>query len=347
MTPALLVLLLAAGAAPVTNAQVSTRSATGGLAPAMEAALRGRPDAQWIGYAVPSARSHRLCCGDGSYVGEACCGGCRLEQGNNLNLSRDQRTAKLEGDDTGIVLARAERGRVGKIRMFSSGCALDAGGLPFVWLTGVDPAESLRWLAPFAERAQPDAHKSLADGALMAIAFHAGEAADDVLAAFTRPDRSAHVRRQAAFWLGNARGRRGYEVLARMMRHDPHDEVRAHVTFALSQSEVPEALTEMIRAARHDESGRVRGQALFWLAQKAGRKASAAITGAIDADPDTQVKEQAVFALSQLPKAEGVPLLIDVARTHRNRRVREKAMFWLGQSNDDRALAFIEDVLTR
>ena len=64
-------------------------------------------------------------------------------------------------------------------------------------------------------------------------------------------------------------------------------------------------------------------------------------------DPDTEVREKAVFALSQLPRDQGVPLLIDVARSHRDPEVRKKAMFWLGQSNDTRALAFIEDVLTR
>jgi HEAT repeat protein len=62
---------------------------------------------------------------------------------------------------------------------------------------------------------------------------------------------------------------------------------------------------------------------------------------------DADVKEKAVFALSQLPKDEGVPRLIEVARGHRSREVRKKAMFWLGQSDDPRALAFIEDVLTR
>ncbi len=34
-----------------------------------------------------------------------------------------------------------------------------------------------------------------------------------------------------------------------------------------------------------------------------------------------------------------------VARTNRNPAVRKQAMFWLGQSNDPRALKFIEDIL--
>jgi hypothetical protein len=349
VTAALLAVLVAAAAPQIVNARLTTRPASGGLRQEVDAALRGNPGAQWIGYAVPVDGRHQMCCWDGAAASQSrgCCGTCRLEKGEGFSVGATDAPAPLEGEGTGLVLLRAEQGRVGRIRMFSHGCPVDAGGLPVVWLTDVVPAESLRLLAPYVERDDPSGRKNLSDGALAAIAFHADAAADDVLHGFTRPERREHVRKQAAFWLGNARGRRGYEILAGLMRDDPSDEVRAHVTFALSQSEVPEALTEMIRAARHDQSGRVRGQALFWLAQKAGKKASSTIAGAIADDPDTDVKEKAVFALSQLPRDEGVPLLIDVARTHRNRHVREKAMFWLGQSNDARALAFIEDVLTR
>jgi len=68
---------------------------------------------------------------------------------------------------------------------------------------------------------------------------------------------------------------------------------------------------------------------------------------AITNDPDTGVKKKAVFALSQLPHDEGVPKLIEVAQTQRNPEVRKQAFFWLGQTHDPRALAYIEDVLTK
>ena len=51
--------------------------------------------------------------------------------------------------------------------------------------------------------------------------------------------------------------------------------------------------------------------------------------------------------LSQRPEARGVPVLIRVATTNRDREIRKKAMFWLGQSDDPRALALFEDILTR
>jgi HEAT repeat protein len=117
--------------------------------------------------------------------------------------------------------------------------------------------------------------------------------------------------------------------------------------FALSVSKDPAALAQMLESARTDPSGHVRSQALFWLAQKAGEKETAAITRAISEDPDTKVKKQAVFALQQLPHDEGIPLLIKVARTNANPEVRKQAIFWLGQSNDQRALKFFEDVLAK
>ena len=347
MSAVVLALLLAAPAPEIVNARMTTASAAAGLATAVGAARAGAGPL-WIAYAVPVEGRHRMCCWDSGSSAESgrCCQGCRLEKGEGFSTTQRPSPARLEADGTGLVLLRAEQGRIGRIRMFSSGCAVDAGGLPVVWITDASPGQSVRLLSTYVE-ADADGKRSVGEGALAAIAFHADPAADEALDGFARPARSEHLRKQSAFWLGNARGRRGYEVLARMMADDPSPDVRAHVTFALSQSKVPEALGEMLRAAREDRSTHVRGQALFWLAQKAGEKAASAITRAIDDDPDEGVKEKAVFALSQLPRDKGVPLLIDVARTNRNREVRKKAMFWLGQSDDPRALAFIADVLTR
>jgi len=161
------------------------------------------------------------------------------------------------------------------------------------------------------------------------------------------PSQPARVRGKAAFWMGVARGRRGYETLKQMLNNDPSEDVQEKVAFALSQSKEPEALDTLIGAARSHRSTDVRGKALFWLGQKAGKKAAAAITEAVEEDPELEIKKRAVFALSQLPPEEGVPLLIRVARTHQQPEVRKKAMFWLGQSKDARALAFFEEVLKR
>ena len=90
-----------------------------------------------------------------------------------------------------------------------------------------------------------------------------------------------------------------------------------------------------------------RKNAVFWLGQAAGDRAVRDL-GALASDgrEDREIQEQAVFALSQLRNGGGVPSLIEIARTHDDPKIRKTAMFWLGQSNDPRAIALFEEILT-
>jgi HEAT repeat protein len=328
------------------NARVERRAVNGGLAQTIDAWAKSASQARWIGYSVPAVGGERqICCGDWH---DGSCGPCRLESGehgSNINLSSDK--VRLEGPRGIVVLLRAESGRIGKIRTVSEDCTIDAGGLQVTWLADVNPAESVKYLEKFVSAQEFEEHgrDRLSRGALTAIALTDDRSADLAIAAFLAPEKPEGLRKEAAFWAGEARGAAGFVLLKRMAKSDPSAEVRAHVTFALSVSHESGAVDEMIRMAHEDTSTQVRGQALFWLAQKAGRKAANTITGAIDNDPDTEVKKKAVFALSQMPKDEGVPKLIEVAQNNRNLEVRKQAMFWLGQSNDPRALEFFETVL--
>jgi hypothetical protein len=334
------------------NAKVEERQVKGGLAQDVDAWAAGAAQAQWLGYAVPGVSSdRRMCCGDsGGDWNSDKCGPCRLEGNkgeNNYNLQNGN--VKLEGPTALVVLFRAEGHKMEKIRAVSEDCTLDAGGLQVTWVSGAQPAESVKLLERFVDGKELDerGEDRLSRSALMAIAMHGDASADQAFARFTAPSQPEGMRKKAAFWAGEARGAAGVQLLKRMAKEDPSSEVRAHVTFALSISRESNAIDEMIRMAHEDSSAHVRGQALFWLAQKAGKKASSVISGAIESDPDTEVKKKAVFALSQMPKDDGVPKLIQVAQTNRNPEVRKQAMFWLGQSNDPRALEFFEKVLAK
>ncbi|MGH9585258.1 MAG: HEAT repeat domain-containing protein [Bryobacteraceae bacterium] len=317
----------------VTHAQFKTVPYSGDLGAQIRAA-----SPQWFGYAVQSIRAQNgNCCWNGS-------SGCWLEGENRgQHAMQSSKPVPLEGSDAIAILFRVENNKVEKIRAFSLSCPLDAGGLPFVWLTGVPARASLAFLEEFAT-GEPD---RLENAAIFAIAQHNGSAADDVLDRLTRPTEPEHTREKVVFWLGASRGARGVSTLRRILAADPSEQVRDKAVFALSIGKQPEALNVLIQTAKTDKSAHVRGQAFFWLAHKAGKRASAAIANAAENDPDTEVKKKAVFALSQLPKDEGIPKLIEVARTQRNPEVRKQAFFWLGQSHDPRALAFIEQVLTR
>jgi hypothetical protein len=342
---------LHAQAPSIQNADVSVRPAGGALKGAIETLLRQSSEPVWIGYSVPMiAGDSSMCCFHGGDNDGGCCKGCHLEDGGRrVEGSSRSQAVQLELTREVLVLLRAEVGKLDKVRSFSSDCPLDAGGRRVYWLNGVDAQQSVEYLAElvrgsdWSERQQ----KRIANGALAALAHHAGARADTALASFLAPGGARQLRKQTAFWLCSARGASGLESVRKAVRNDADAEFRKEAMFALSVSRESAAVDELIHHARNDSSGAVRKQALFWLAQKAGRKAAAMLTEAIERDPDTQVKKHAVFALSQLPKDEGVPLLIQVARNNTNPAVRKQAMFWLGQSDDPRALQFFEDVLSR
>ena len=333
----------------IENAKLETRAAGANLDATMRE-IAGAEKAEWVGYHVDQVAGERgVCCGNNWNDGS--CGTCRLEKENGATsgTTHTDGNVKLESARQLVVLYRVEAKRVVQIRVASDDCTLDAGGLAFVWVTGVKAAESVTLLATYVRGAEFEGHgeHGIDNGALTAIALHADATADRALESFVTPEQREGLRRQTAFWMGAARGKAGLIALQHVAKTDPSSDVRAHVAFALSVSHEAGALDEMIRMARDDTSPHVRGQALFWLAQKAGKIAVGTISGAIESDPDTDVKKKAVFALSQLPKDEGVPKLIEVAQNNRNLEVRKQAMFWLGQSNDPRALQFFEKVLTQ
>ncbi|HLJ50591.1 MAG TPA: HEAT repeat domain-containing protein [Bryobacteraceae bacterium] len=322
----------------IQNAKLETRTVSGGLESTMNGILSSQTSPVWVGYAEPIVKGDRnMCCyNNGSY-------GCFLEgrYGDGVVVSNEARTVKLEGPTHLVILFRVEDHQIGKTRTSTPECDLDAGGLPFIWLEGVQPADSIHYLTGLATKLAKHG------GVVSAIALHNDPAADTALDQLAAQNQPESLRRDAVFWMGSARGGHGYQALLRILHDDPSDKVREHAVFAMSESKEPGAIDAVIKVAHDDKSTHVRGQALFWLAQKAGQKAAATIENAIQNDPETEVKKKAVFALSQIPHGDGVPLLIQVAQTNRNPEVRKQAMFWLGQSKDPRALAFIEQVLSR
>ena len=325
------------------NAKVLPRAVTGSLAQTVSEWAARADHPEWLAYSVPAVSGERqVCCGENWENGS--CGPCRLEgneHGNNISLRGEN--VELEGPHRMIVLLRADARKIGKIRIVSEACSIDAGGLEITWLADINAAESVKFLKGFVDGKELDERggERLSRGAVTAIALHGDPSADQALRTFTTPDNPEGLRKEAAFWAGQARGAAGVKLLKQMAKDDPSSDVRAQVTFALSVSREGDAVDEMIRMAHDDSSSHVRGQALFWVGQKGGRKAVQTITGAIENDPDTEVKNKAVFALSQLPKDEGVPMLIEVAQKNPHPDVRSQALFWLAQKAGGKAAGTI------
>ena len=343
----------AQGEAPQTvNTKVEVRMAGSNLGVTMREIVASADNPVWVGYGVGGVPGEQgECCGnyreDGGGQSNAVWH-LEKEHGSGGGSLRNKNNVKLEDEKELWILYRVDKRHIGRIRMMSNQCQLDAGGLRLIWLKDVKSDESVGFLSEFVQGREifGGDENRIAEQALTAIALHADGEADKALARFSAPGQREKLRERASFWMGAARAAAGLAQLKSMAKTDPSSEVRAQVSFGLFVSKEPGATEEIIRMAREDGSPHVRGQALFWLAQKAGAKAENAIVGAITNDPDTEVKKKAVFALSQMPKEEGVPKLIEVAEKNKNPEVRKQAMFWLGQSVDPRALAFFEKVLS-
>lgn len=119
--------------------------------------------------------------------------------------------------------------------------------------------------------------------------------------------------------------------------------------FAATLADSVTVWPDLLRLARNRSvPENTRRTAVFWVSQAAEAAATRGLDSLIGEDAtDREVREQAVFALSQRPRDEGVPVLIRIAQSHRDPEIRKRAIFWLGQSEDPRALALFEELLTR
>lgn len=330
------------------RANVIEKSGSRGLAAEIRL-LAASETPVWITWEQPVADPDaQMCCFSSVDAGQKARwrgGRCTLGQKGGSNFMGTNDEAPPITRATFSIFARAEKGSVTEIRMFSEDCAVDAAGATVHRLTGVTTADSIAWLQAYAENHEPRSKKD-SHQATAAIAMHRAPQAVDALERLVTGAKSDGVRAHAAFWMGHRGGARGRQILRRVIDEEESHHIVDQAIAGIAQDKDPAATELLLSLAKTHRIAQVRKQSLFWLGQRAGEKATAHLKEAAD-DPDEDVREMAVFAISQLPKERAIPELIQLARTHKSKRVRERAIFWLGQSGDPRALTFIEEILTR
>jgi hypothetical protein len=304
------------------NANLDSRSAATGLDAQYRAILAQQPQPAWIGYSVPSIPTFDL--------------GCEYVR-NGVSPSG---TLHLEPPMTAVILLRVEAGAVMRIRTISPDCELDGGGLPFHWLTEVQPGQSVALLKSLAAGTD-----GVGGSALRAIGWHNSPAADAALESFLDTGQPYSLRQQAVSVTGSSRGQRGIEVLQKLVSADPDERIRERAVAALSGNRDPRALDLVIATARSGATPRLRIQAVSALSGKAGKRTVETLTAVAESDKDAQVRRRAVTALQSVPDGEGVPTLIQLARRAGDLELRKQAVTTLGQSRDPRAIAFLEEML--
>ena len=71
------------------------------------------------------------------------------------------------------------------------------------------------------------------------------------------------------------------------------------------------------------------------------------LTSTLDSSPQLELQKQAIISIGRRPKDEAIPILIRTARNHPRVEVRKLAVQMLGQTRDERAAAFLNELLTK
>jgi len=310
------------------NGDLSFQTARAGKlgAQVMDVLERG----SWAAWSVPIIEGQSWGCYN--HEGERC--SCSLDKNQNRRFS-----GMVDGTQARFltIFLKAENGRVNRIELISDHCEIDAAGDAVTLFSTVDPGESIEFLSGLR-------NKSNFHEVVSAVALHDHELADETLKNFLDDENPIDLRRDAVFWMGQARGQRGYETLADHAFHNPDARLREHITFGLHTSKVPEARSTLMRMAREDEHSNVRQQAVFWLAQEGGDDVVALIHEMLEANNTGDVS-RLTFALTQLPDNGGVPMLVNLVRNHENQEVRGQAIFWLGQEGAPEVFELIDEAV--
>jgi hypothetical protein len=349
----------------VTHAQMTVKAGDN-----LQREIAAAQTTTWIGYSV--AATHPINSGWDEVI--------HLEGVSGEEIHAMEETKPIP---PAAILLRVTSGKVERVAIEQMDREIDAGGLPFVWLTNVSPADSVKTLKNVVETSSAAAAKldpnpavdttdrdrarierevqreparqlqRLQERGLVAIALQDYPEATAALKSFTAVSYAATLRERAAFWLANERGAEGFQTVSELVKNDKDDAFRAKLVFDLSLVKGDSrkaAIDELIALAKTDASPNVRKQAQFWLAQMAGKnggdsRIAGALSDSAQNDPEAGIRKSAVFALSRLPVDQAVPELIQVASTTKDATTRKEAIFWLGQSKDPRALDYLVKVV--
>ena len=340
----------------VQNGRLQTRAVT---SLEREVPALGGPDPVWAYWRVPMIDGERGPCSTWYYGDrEPIIRGDILDSGvggTNVGTQRPQIAPPtgpipLEGGTGLLVFARVLDGRVERLRTLSDDCPVDASGLTVFALTGVTPADSLRFLDTFTkmsgEKLTVNARRMLAETALSAIRRHRDAGANAILDRIATSDLDMELRRSAATALATSRGAHGFATVKTLVDTEKVPDLRRSFVTALGQTREP-GTVDALRALLRDPDARVRAQAAYYLPQRGGSAVVPELRKLIETETDTGVKQQAIRGLARLPANDAVPLLIQIARSSADPVVKKESVNSLGQSRDARAMAYMDELLKR
>src|SRR5438105_2828681 len=265
---ALAISVSAAQQAPIQIQNGKVESRTGAsIDREIDAIGRASADPVWLGWRVPMVAGKRDLCS--WYSDQQYPNGIRGFVVADTSTRNDFRPPQLtpptgpvpiEAGTGLMMLVRLVNGKVERLHPLTDDCPIDAGGRTIYWLTGVTPAESLRFL---------DGLTVDTSGALRSIALHQDAGADVMLDRIAASDSSSSRRREAISLLGNSRGAHGFATLQRLLGTETNADVRRSIVSAIGRTSQPETVAAL-RSVLRDSDPRIRSEAVSWFAQRGG-----------------------------------------------------------------------------
>ena len=252
---------------------------------------------------------------------------------------------------------------------------------PVYWAGKATNEESLNYLKSIIDSNVPEVNR-LSDRAAYAIALHDDARVEAILTELIKRPAAESVRNRAIYWLGyTPESPTKNALLAEIVRSprestDAREGAMSSLGMSRAAANLPvlenlyetmtskdlkrRALGGIARNDSHDAAAAYLVQvlqnqtdvdlqktALSGIGRIAGDRTLAALTTTLDSSPQLELQRQAVISISRRPKDEAIPILIRAARNHPRVEVRKLAVQMLGQTRDERAAAFLNELLTK
>lgn len=252
-------------------------------------------------------------------------------------------------------------------------------GYPVYWAGKATNEESLNYLKSIVDSSAPEINR-LSDRAAFAIALHDDARVESILTDMIKKPVAESIRNRAIYWLGytpESQARNNF--LAEIVRNQRESsDAREQAMSALGMSKAATTLplletmyetmtsrdlkrralsgiarndnrdaaaTYLIRIAENEKDIELRKSALANLGRVAGEKSLGVLISTLDSSPEFELQKTAVSAIGRRPKDESIPILIRTARNHPRVEIRKLAVQALGHTGDERAVAFLRELL--
>lgn len=182
--------------------------------------------------------------------------------------------------------------------------------------------------------------------AVFALSLNKYSESKDALSKIALTSPNTRLQGEAVFWLAQHHKSEAEPVIQDILDSAKETKLKKKAVFALAQIKTDSSWSELTRLAESSKDQEVKLEAIFWLSQDQSRDPSAILLTLADGAQPRAVQDKAVFALSQLKRELATPALIGLSKSATSRFVKKQVLFWLGQSNDPRALDYLEQLLT-